>query len=100
MYIFNLYCFCVVLQSFGADCTLEEEGLGEEEDEIDQFNDDTFGAGANGTVLFLLYLNLDLYTSIYPTKPTGSYLWPWTTKPVIKLLFIYWDLYVILYSYS
>uniref|UniRef100_A0A8C9UBQ0 Protein PAT1 homolog 1 n=1 Tax=Scleropages formosus TaxID=113540 RepID=A0A8C9UBQ0_SCLFO len=29
------------------DCTLEEEeGLVEEEDEIDQFNDDTFGAGA------------------------------------------------------
>ncbi len=52
MYILNLYCFCVVLQSFGADCTLEEEGLGEEEDEIDQFNDDTFGAGANGTVFF------------------------------------------------
>lgn len=33
-------------QSFDDDCTLEEEeGLGEEE-EIDQFNDDTFGAGA------------------------------------------------------
>ncbi|TRY77721.1 hypothetical protein DNTS_029101 [Danionella cerebrum] len=35
------------LQSFDDDCTLEgEEGLVEEEDEIDQFNDDTFGAGA------------------------------------------------------
>ncbi|XP_056103209.1 protein PAT1 homolog 1 [Rhinichthys klamathensis goyatoka] len=34
-------------QSFDDDCTLEEEeGLGEEEEEIDQFNDDTFGAGA------------------------------------------------------
>uniref|UniRef100_A0A8C1PAY8 Protein PAT1 homolog 1 n=1 Tax=Cyprinus carpio TaxID=7962 RepID=A0A8C1PAY8_CYPCA len=34
-------------QSFDDDCTLEEEeGLVEEEDEIDQFNDDTFGAGA------------------------------------------------------
>ncbi|XP_030643813.1 protein PAT1 homolog 1 [Chanos chanos] len=36
-------------QSFDEDCTLEEEeegGLVEEEDEIDQFNDDTFGAGA------------------------------------------------------
>lgn len=33
-------------QSFGDDCTLEEEGLVAEEDEIDQFNDDTFGAGA------------------------------------------------------
>ncbi|XP_059410704.1 protein PAT1 homolog 1 [Carassius carassius] len=33
-------------QSFEDDCTLEEEGLVEEEDEIDQFNDDTFGAGA------------------------------------------------------
>ncbi|XP_016429942.1 protein PAT1 homolog 1 isoform X1 [Sinocyclocheilus rhinocerous] len=32
-------------QSFDDDCTLEEEGL-VEEDEIDQFNDDTFGAGA------------------------------------------------------
>uniref|UniRef100_A0A7N6FF66 Protein PAT1 homolog 1 n=1 Tax=Anabas testudineus TaxID=64144 RepID=A0A7N6FF66_ANATE len=36
------------LQSLDEDCTLEEEheGLIEEEDEIDQFNDDTFGAGA------------------------------------------------------
>ncbi|KAF4118327.1 hypothetical protein G5714_000378 [Onychostoma macrolepis] len=33
-------------QSFDDDCTLEEEGLVQEEDEIDQFNDDTFGAGA------------------------------------------------------
>ncbi|XP_017297156.1 protein PAT1 homolog 1 [Kryptolebias marmoratus] len=35
-------------QSMDDDCTLEEEdeGLIEEEDEIDQFNDDTFGAGA------------------------------------------------------
>uniref|UniRef100_A0A3Q3WZF1 Protein PAT1 homolog 1 n=1 Tax=Mola mola TaxID=94237 RepID=A0A3Q3WZF1_MOLML len=35
-------------QSVDEDCTLEEEddGLIEEEDEIDQFNDDTFGAGA------------------------------------------------------
>uniref|UniRef100_A0A1A8FXK6 Protein associated with topoisomerase II homolog 1 n=1 Tax=Nothobranchius korthausae TaxID=1143690 RepID=A0A1A8FXK6_9TELE len=35
-------------QSLDDDCTLEEEddGLIEEEDEIDQFNDDTFGAGA------------------------------------------------------
>ncbi|KAJ8281276.1 hypothetical protein GJAV_G00065700 [Gymnothorax javanicus] len=34
-------------QSLDDDCTLEEEeGLVEEEDEIDQFNDDTFGAGA------------------------------------------------------
>uniref|UniRef100_A0A3P9IMH9 Protein PAT1 homolog 1 n=1 Tax=Oryzias latipes TaxID=8090 RepID=A0A3P9IMH9_ORYLA len=34
--------------SLDDDCTLEEEddGLVEEEDEIDQFNDDTFGAGA------------------------------------------------------
>ncbi|KAA0722061.1 Protein PAT1 -like protein 1 PAT1-like protein 1 [Triplophysa tibetana] len=32
-------------QSLDEDCTLEEEGL-VEEDEIDQFNDDTFGAGA------------------------------------------------------
>ncbi len=62
MYIFNLYCFCVVLQSFGADCTLEEEGLGEEEDEIDQFNDDTFGAGANGTFYFC-------YTYIWTFTP-------------------------------
>lgn len=38
------------LQSLDEDCTLEEEdeGLIEEEDEIDQFNDDTFGAGAIG----------------------------------------------------
>lgn len=37
-------------QSLDDDCTLEEEddGLVEEEDEIDQFNDDTFGAGAIG----------------------------------------------------
>ncbi|XP_037546048.1 protein PAT1 homolog 1 [Nematolebias whitei] len=36
------------IQSLDDDCTLEEEdeGLNEEEDEIDQFNDDTFGAGA------------------------------------------------------
>ncbi|XP_056135861.1 protein PAT1 homolog 1 isoform X2 [Lampris incognitus] len=35
-------------QSLDEDCTLEEEeeGLVEEEDDIDQFNDDTFGAGA------------------------------------------------------
>ncbi|XP_031722909.1 protein PAT1 homolog 1 isoform X2 [Anarrhichthys ocellatus] len=35
-------------QSLDEDCTLEEEdeGLVEEEDEINQFNDDTFGAGA------------------------------------------------------
>ncbi|XP_040042689.1 protein PAT1 homolog 1 isoform X1 [Gasterosteus aculeatus] len=35
-------------QSLDEDCTLEEEdeGLVEDEDEIDQFNDDTFGAGA------------------------------------------------------
>ncbi|XP_062243549.1 protein PAT1 homolog 1 isoform X1 [Platichthys flesus] len=35
-------------QSLDEDCTLEEEdvGLAAEEDEIDQFNDDTFGAGA------------------------------------------------------
>ncbi|XP_077575665.1 protein PAT1 homolog 1 [Stigmatopora nigra] len=35
-------------QSLEEDCTLEEEddGLVEEEEEIDQFNDDTFGAGA------------------------------------------------------
>ncbi|XP_008315531.1 protein PAT1 homolog 1 isoform X2 [Cynoglossus semilaevis] len=35
-------------QSLDEDCTLEEEeeGLIEEEEEIDQFNDDTFGAGA------------------------------------------------------
>lgn len=41
---------CVSLQSLDDDCTLEEEdeGLNEEEDEIDQFNDDTFGAGAIG----------------------------------------------------
>jgi hypothetical protein len=37
------------LQSLDEDCTLEkEEGLVEEEDEIDQFNDDTFGDGAIG----------------------------------------------------
>lgn len=43
-------CFSAHLQSFDDDCTLEEEeeGLVEEEDEIDQFNDDTFGAGAIG----------------------------------------------------
>lgn len=43
------------LQSFDDDCTLEEEkeGLVEEEDEIDQFNDDTFGAGAIGTSVTL-----------------------------------------------
>ncbi|KAM3864694.1 protein PAT1 homolog 1 [Diretmus argenteus] len=37
------------LRSLDEDCTLEEEeeGLVEEEDDIDQFNDDTFGAGAN-----------------------------------------------------
>ncbi|XP_028998939.1 protein PAT1 homolog 1 [Betta splendens] len=35
-------------QSLDEDCTLEEEdeGLIDDEDEIDQFNDDTFGAGA------------------------------------------------------
>lgn len=40
----------ISLQSLDEDCTLEEEdeGLIEEEDDIDQFNDDTFGAGAIG----------------------------------------------------
>lgn len=47
---------CVILQSFEDDCTLEEEGLVEEEDEIDQFNDDTFGAGAIGKVFGLIML--------------------------------------------
>ena len=44
------------LQSLDEDCTLEEEdeGLIEEEDEIDQFNDDTFGAGAIGESCLLL----------------------------------------------
>lgn len=43
-------CGCFSLQSLDEDCTLEEEddGLIEDEDEIDQFNDDTFGAGAIG----------------------------------------------------
>ena len=49
----NFSSFCsspLSLQSLDEDCTLEEEdeGLVEEEDEIDQFNDDTFGAGAIG----------------------------------------------------
>uniref|UniRef100_A0A672FJU4 Protein PAT1 homolog 1 n=1 Tax=Salarias fasciatus TaxID=181472 RepID=A0A672FJU4_SALFA len=45
----------VCLQSLDEDCTLEEEdeGLIEEEDEIDQFNDDTFGAGAIGESCFM-----------------------------------------------
>lgn len=46
-----LCCGCFIpLQSLDEDCTLEEEddGLIEEEDAIDQFNDDTFGAGAIG----------------------------------------------------
>lgn len=51
-------CLCPLLslQSLDEDCTLEEEdeGLIEEEDEIDQFNDDTFGAGAIGEC-YVLY---------------------------------------------
>lgn len=41
----------VLLQFMDEDCTLEEEeedGPVEDEDEIDQYNDDTFGAGAIG----------------------------------------------------
>ncbi|XP_058496741.1 protein PAT1 homolog 1 isoform X2 [Solea solea] len=43
-----LYNNSVSVVSLDDDCTLEEENEGqvEEEDEIDQFNDDTFGAGA------------------------------------------------------
>lgn len=46
----KLTTFMLSLQSLDEDCTLEEEeeGLIEEEEEIDQFNDDTFGAGAIG----------------------------------------------------
>lgn len=48
------------LQSLDEDCTLEEEdeGLIEEEDEIDQFNDDTFGAGAIGELHINVYCNV------------------------------------------
>ena len=53
--VLNLAFNSVWLQSFDDDCTLEEEeGLVEEEDEIDQFNDDTFGAGAIGKCAVLL----------------------------------------------
>lgn len=47
-----------LLQSLDDDCTLEEEddGLVEEEDEIDQFNDDTFGAGAIGESDFRIFV--------------------------------------------
>lgn len=49
---FALYYFpLLLLQFMDEDCTLEEEeedGLVEDEDEIDQYNDDTFGAGAVG----------------------------------------------------
>lgn len=53
------------LQSLDEDCTLEEEdeGLIEEEDEIDQFNDDTFGAGAIGA-LYIIYI-WNLFTLYY-----------------------------------
>lgn len=52
----------VPLKSFDDDCTLEEEeeGLVEEEDEIDQFNDDTFGAGAIGKPAAFRLIQLDL----------------------------------------
>lgn len=54
------------LQSLDEDCTLEEEdeGLVEEEDEIDQFNDDTFGAGAIGEWC-LLYVDSGLYSNTW-----------------------------------
>lgn len=42
------------------DCTLEEEEDGpvEDEDEIDQYNDDTFGAGAIGEYCVKLFCYL------------------------------------------
>lgn len=47
---FVLYCPLLLSQFIDEDCTLEEEEDGpvEDEDEIDQYNDDTFGAGAIG----------------------------------------------------
>lgn len=56
--LYHVLFFSVYTQSFDDDCTLEEEeeGLVEEEDEIDQFNDDTFGAGAIGKSATLKHL--------------------------------------------
>lgn len=52
------------LQSLDDDCTLEEEdgGLVAEEDEIDQFNDDTFGAGAIGES-YIIVLEMCLHST-------------------------------------
>lgn len=49
---FVLDCPLLLSQFIDEDCTLEEEEDGpvEDEDEIDQYNDDTFGAGAIGEV--------------------------------------------------
>lgn len=46
------------------DCTLEEEEDGpvEDEDEIDQYNDDTFGAGAIGEYWRKSLITYYLYT--------------------------------------
>lgn len=55
----------VLLQFMDEDCTLEEEeedGPVEDEDEIDQYNDDTFGAGAIGKYWQKLLLIFHLFT--------------------------------------
>lgn len=57
--------FSVVLFQFmDEDCTLEEEEDGpvEDEDEIDRYNDDTFGAGAIGEYYWKLNLICYLFT--------------------------------------
>lgn len=55
----------MLLQFMDEDCTLEEEeedGPVEDEDEIDQYNDDTFGAGAIGEHWWKLLLICYLFT--------------------------------------
>ena len=58
-------------QSPDEDCTLEEEEEApvEEEDDIDQFNDDTFGAGAIGkwfvfVCVFLFQISIFLHVTV------------------------------------
>lgn len=79
------------LQSLDEDCTLEEEdeGLIEEEDEIDQFNDDTFGAGAIGESC------LKCTSNVFINCQSGP--WAWLCETVyihyVKMFFfvcVYW----------
>lgn len=72
---FVLDCPLLLSQFIDEDCTLEEEeeedGPVEDEDEIDQYNDDTFGAGAIGEFCWKSPLICYLFTlKLYNTFPS------------------------------